>query len=41
MGLSTWEHIWIFLTANLVGGAVAALTYRFVNPDELEQQKAK
>lgn len=36
MGLSTWEHIWIFLVANLAGGALAALAYRFVNPAELE-----
>ena len=40
MGLSTWEHIWIFLTANPAGGALAALAYRFVNPEELEKKAA-
>ena len=39
-GLSGWEHIWIFLLANFAGGALAALTYRFVNPDELADQAA-
>ena len=40
MGLSGWEHIWIFLVANFAGGALAAVTYRFVNPDELADQVA-
>jgi aquaporin Z len=40
MGLSTWSHIWIFLTANLVAGAIAALAFRYVNPDEIEKKAA-
>jgi aquaporin Z len=32
MGLSAWSSIWIFLVANFAGGAVAALTFKFVNP---------
>jgi aquaporin Z len=32
MGLSTWTNIWIFLLADFVGGAVAALTFKAVNP---------
>jgi aquaporin Z len=31
MGLSSWSSIWIFLVADFVGGAVAALTFKFVN----------
>ena len=27
------EFIWIYLVATLLGGAVAALVYRFVNQD--------
>jgi aquaporin Z len=32
MGLSTWSNIWIFLVAEFIGGAVAALTFKAVNP---------
>jgi aquaporin Z len=41
MGLSTWSHIWIFLTANFAAGAVAALAYRYINPDEVEKIEKK
>jgi len=34
MGLSAWSGIWIFLVADFVGGAVAALTFKFVNPGD-------
>jgi aquaporin Z len=34
MGLNTWANLWVFLVANLAGGAVAALTYKLVNGDE-------
>ena len=34
MGLSAWSSIWIFLLADFVGGAVAALTFKFVNPSD-------
>lgn len=40
MGLSAWSHLWIFLVANLLGGALAAATYRFVNPEEVEMKAA-
>ena len=36
MGLSAWSNIWIFLVANFLGGAVAALIYKAVNPEEYE-----
>jgi len=34
MGLTAWSNIWLYLTANLLGGAVAAIVFRFVNPDD-------
>ncbi len=40
MGLSAWTNLWIFLVANLLGGALAAAIYRFVNPEELEVKAA-
>jgi aquaporin Z len=33
MGLSAWGSLWIYLVATLLGGAAAALVYRFVNED--------
>ena len=34
MGLSSVSNLWIFLAANLAGGALAAFVFRLVNPDE-------
>ena len=34
MGLSSIGNIWIFLLGNLAGGAVAGLTFRFINPED-------
>lgn len=34
LGLSAWSSIWIFLVANLAGGTVAALVFKFVNPPD-------
>ena len=34
MGLSAVANIWIFLVANFVGGAVAALVFNSLNPDD-------
>ena len=34
MGLSTVGNLWIFLVANLAGGALAALAFRALHPDE-------
>jgi aquaporin Z len=34
MGLSSLTNIWIFLVANFAGGAVAALVFKAVNPDD-------
>jgi aquaporin Z len=35
MGLSTFGNIWIFLVGNFLGGALAAVVYKIVNPEEL------
>jgi aquaporin Z len=32
--LVAWQHIWIFLVGNFAGGAVAALVFRALNPDD-------
>jgi len=34
MGLSAWPNIWIYLVAEFVGGAVAALAFKTVNPGD-------
>jgi len=34
MGLSIVSNIWIFLVANFVGGAVAAIVFNSLNPDD-------
>jgi aquaporin Z len=34
LGLSPVKAIWIYLVAELVGGLVAGLAYRFLNPDD-------
>lgn len=32
IGLTAWGNLWIFVVANLAGGAVAAFAFRFLNP---------
>jgi aquaporin Z len=32
MGLFSWSHIWIYLVANVIGGAAAAGAFRLVEP---------
>lgn len=34
MGLSAWVNIWIFFLADLLGGAVAALAFKAVDPGD-------
>jgi aquaporin Z len=34
MGLSPWPNIWIYLVADFVGGAVAAGTFKALNPGD-------
>src|SRR6266496_4427273 len=32
MGISSWNDIWMYLVAGLVGGAVAAIIFKMINP---------
>src|SRR6266568_793376 len=32
MGISSWNNIWMYLVADLVGGAVAAIIFQLINP---------
>ncbi len=34
MGLSAWANLWVFLVANLLGGAVAAFAFKALNPTD-------
>jgi aquaporin Z len=34
MGLSAWTNIWIYLVADFVAGAAAALTFKAVSPED-------
>jgi aquaporin Z len=34
LGLSAWANIWIYLLANLAGGAAAAFTFLAINPED-------
>jgi aquaporin Z len=34
MGVFSWSHIWIYLLANLLGGAAAAEAFRLIEPIE-------
>jgi aquaporin Z len=36
MGLSSWANLWIYLVADLAGGAVAAGAFKIVSPAERE-----
>jgi aquaporin Z len=36
IGLFSWSAIWVFLVANFAGGAVAALVFRLLNPEDLK-----
>jgi len=34
LGLFSWSHLWIYLVANFLGGASAALVFKYLNPKE-------
>jgi len=36
MGIINWTNFWIYLLANGLGGAVAAMAFRYLNPDDTE-----
>ncbi len=35
-GLVSWSMLWVYLVANLMAGALAALAFRALNPNDLE-----
>lgn len=35
MGLVNWADFWIYLLANLLGAAVAAVAFKYLNPDDV------
>jgi len=37
MGLFSWANLWIYLVANFLGGAAAALTFKALNPEEAQE----
>ena len=41
MGLVSWSAIWIYLLANLVGGALAAYTFTFASTDDSVAEPAE
>ena len=34
MGLSTFQVLWMFFVANFLGGALAAIVFKYVNPED-------
>ena len=34
MGMLPWQLLWLYLAADLLGGAVAAMTFRWINPGD-------
>jgi aquaporin Z len=36
IGLFSWSALWVFLVANFAGGAIAALVFRLLNPEDLK-----
>jgi aquaporin Z len=34
MGMVAWSQLWVFLVANFLGGAAAALTFKFLCPND-------
>jgi aquaporin Z len=34
MGMVAWANLWVFLVANFLGGAAAALTFKFLCPND-------
>jgi glycerol uptake facilitator-like aquaporin len=37
MGLLNWGNFYIYLIANLLGGVVAAVTFTYLNPDDVSE----
>jgi aquaporin Z len=41
MGLFSWSHIWVYLVANLLGGAAAAAAFRLIVPSEEQAEELR
>lgn len=41
LNLSAWSNIWIYIVANLLGGAAAALLFNAAHPTEVENERVK
>jgi aquaporin Z len=39
-GLVSWSMLWVYLVANLAGGALAAVAFRLFNPTDLHETSA-
>lgn len=37
-GISAWSNIWIFVVANLLGGAIAAAVFRIISPEDFQSK---
>ena len=35
-GLSAWANLWVYIVANLIGGAVAAAVFKVISPEDRE-----
>jgi glycerol uptake facilitator-like aquaporin len=34
MGMLPWQLLWLYLAADLLGGAAAAMAFKWINPDD-------
>jgi aquaporin Z len=41
MGMFSWSHIWIYILANVLGGAAAAEAFRLIEPAEVERSELR
>lgn len=41
MGLFSWSHIWVYLLANLLGGAAAAAAFRLIVPTDEKAEELR
>ena len=36
-GLASWQTLWVYLFATLLGGALAGFAFRYLNPDDVDK----
>ena len=39
-GLASWQMLWVYLFATLLGGALAGYVFRYLNPDDVDKRPA-